>query len=193
MIFFTTDIKQKIFYIVITITNKLNYDNNKKHLHTIRANSREWMNRHGLRLLRISLGIVFFWFGFLKYFPGVSPAQDLAINTITLLTFGLLSPKVIIVGLATWEVLIGLGFITGKFLRVTLILLFSQMLGTFAPVFIFPSDVFTAIPYGPTLEGQYIIKNIVLISAGFIIGGSLMKKGAVLKSERNISQSNRVA
>ena len=193
MKFFTTDTKQKIFSIVITITNKLNYDNNKKHLHTIRANSREWMNRHGLRLLRISLGIVFFWFGFLKYFPGVSPAQDLAINTITLLTFGLLSPKVIIVGLATWEVLIGLGFITGKFLRVTLILLFSQMLGTFAPVFIFPSDVFTAIPYGPTLEGQYIIKNIVLISAGFVIGGSLMKKGAVLKSERNISQSNRVA
>lgn len=153
----------------------------------------EWMNRNGLRLLRTSLGIVFFWFGFLKYFPGVSPAQDLAINTITLLTFGLLSPKVIIVGLATWEVLIGIGFITGKFLRVTLILLFSQMLGTFAPVFMFPSDVFTAIPYGPTLEGQYIIKNIVLISAGFVIGGSLMKKGAVLKSERNISQSNRVA
>jgi len=135
-----------------------------------------WMDRYGVTLLRISMGIVFFWFGFLKLFPGLSPAQDLATRTIEVLTFGLIGPKVSIIILAIWECLIGLGFLTGKFLRATLVLLFAQMLGTITPLFFFPGEAFTAIPYAPTLEGQYIIKNIVLISAGLVIGGTLRKR-----------------
>ena len=83
---------------------------------------------------------------------------------------------VIINGLALWEVLIGIGLISGKFMRETLILLFLQMAGTFMPVFLFPEEVFTQFPYAPTLEGQYIIKNIVIISAGIVLGGRLGKK-----------------
>lgn len=135
-----------------------------------------WMNRNGLRLLRISVGIVFVWFGILKFFPGLSPAQGLAINTIKLLTFDLVSEAIIINGLALWEVLIGIGLITGKFMRETLLLLFLQMIGTFSPVFLFPDEVFTRIPYAPTLEGQYIIKNIVIISAGIVLGGALRSR-----------------
>lgn len=135
-----------------------------------------WMNRNGLRLLRISVGIVFVWFGVLKFFPGLSPAQDLAINTIKLLTFNLVSETIIINGLAFWEVLIGIGLITGKFMRETLLLLFLQMIGTFSPVLLFPEEVFTRIPYAPTLEGQYIIKNIVIISAGIALGGALRSR-----------------
>ena len=135
----------------------------------------EWMARHGYRLMRISIGIVFFWFGILKFFPGLSPAQDLAIRTITLMSFGLIPDFIIINGLAFWEVLIGVGLISGKFMRETLLLLFLQMAGTFAPVFLFPNEVFTRIPYAPTLEGQYIIKNLVLISAGIVSGGKLRK------------------
>ena len=135
-----------------------------------------WMNRNGLRLLRISVGIVFVWFGVLKFFPGLSPAQDLAINTIKLLTFNLVSETIIINGLAFWEVLIGIGLITGKFMRETLLLLFLQMIGTFSPVLLFPEEVFTRIPYAPTLEGQYIIKNIVIISAGIVLGGALRSR-----------------
>ncbi|MDY0199418.1 MAG: DUF417 family protein [Bacteroidales bacterium] len=135
----------------------------------------EWMARHGYRLMRISIGIVFFWFGILKFFPGLSPAQDLAIRTITLMSFGLIPDFIIINGLAFWEVLIGVGLISGKFMRETLLLLFLQMAGTFAPVFLFPNEVFTRIPYAPTLEGQYIIKNLVLISAGIVLGGKLRK------------------
>ena len=134
-----------------------------------------WMNRNGLSLLRISIGIVFVWFGVLKFFPGLSPAQDLAIRTITLLTFNLVPEILIINGLALWEVLIGIGLISGKFMRETLFLLFLQMIGTFSPVFLFPSEVFTEIPYAPTLEGQYIIKNIVIISAAIVLGGALRK------------------
>ena len=136
----------------------------------------DWMKKNGFFLLRVSLGIVFFWFGFLKFFPGVSPAQELAIETISIMTFGLVPDGFIINGLALWEVLIGLGLITGKFMRETLILLFLQMAGTFTPVFLFPAEVFTRFPYAPTLEGQYIIKNIVIISAAIVLGGRLAKK-----------------
>ena len=135
-----------------------------------------WMNRNGLRLLRISVGIVFVWFGVLKFFPGVSAAQDLALNTIKMLTFNLVPDVIIINGLALWEVLIGIGLISGRFMRETLLLLFLEMMGTFAPIFLFPHEVFTRIPYAPTLEGQYIIKNIIIISAAIVLGGALRKK-----------------
>jgi len=135
----------------------------------------EWMSRNGYLLLRISIGIVFVWFGFLKFFPGLSPAEELAIRTVKLLSFGLIPDFIIINGLAFWEVLIGIGLISGKFIQETLLLLFLQMIGTFAPIFLFPNEVFAHFPYAPTLEGQYIIKNLVIISAGIVLGGKLRK------------------
>jgi uncharacterized membrane protein YkgB len=142
-----------------------------------------WMSRNGYLLVRISIGIVFVWFGFLKFFPGLSPAQDLAIRTITLLSFGLIPDFIIINGLAFWELLIGIGLISGKFMRETLLLLFLQMAGTFAPIFLFPNEVFTHFPYAPTLEGQYIIKNLVLVAAGIVLGGKLSKSSVELKKQ----------
>lgn len=133
----------------------------------------EWMARHGIRLLRISVGVVFFWFGVLKFFPGMSPATQLALETIEILTFGRVPPDVAINVLAAWECAIGLGLIFKVALRATLLLLFVQMLGTISPVFFFPDQVFTRIPYAPTLEGQYIIKNVVLISAAIVIGATV--------------------
>ena len=141
----------------------------------------EWMSRNGYLLVRISIGIVFVWFGFLKFFPGLSPAQEFAIRTITLLSFGLIPDFIIINGLALWEVLIGIGLISGKFMRETLLLLFLQMAGTFAPIFLFPNEVFTHFPYAPTLEGQYIIKNLVLVAAGIVLGGKLRKDSVDFK------------
>lgn len=132
-----------------------------------------WMAAHGIVLLRISLGIIFFWFGILKFFEGLSPAESLAIRTIDILTFGLIGPEVVRFGLATWEVVIGIGLIFKLFLRETLLLMFLQMLGTLTPVFLLPDEVFTVIPYGLTLEGQYIVKNLVVISAGIVIGATV--------------------
>jgi uncharacterized membrane protein YkgB len=139
----------------------------------------DWMGRYGVKLLRISLGIVFFWFGVLKFFPGLSPAQDLAIKTMSLLTFGLIRAPLELIILATWECLIGLGLIFRLFMRATLFLLFLQMLGTITPLIFFPYEVFTRIPYAPSLEGQYIIKNLVLISAALVIGATV-RGGAVV-------------
>ena len=143
----------------------------------------DWMARYGIVLLRISTGLVFFWFGFLKFFPDLSPAEGLATSTIDLLTFGLIPANVSIIILAAWEVLIGLGLIFGKFLRTTLFLLFLQMLGTITPLFLFTGEVFTKIPYAPTLEGQYIIKNIVLISAGIVIYGTVRGEAVIADPE----------
>jgi len=138
-----------------------------------------WMARFGILLLRISLGIVFFWFGVLKFFPGLSPAQDLAARTISVLSFGYVPPNISLPVLAAWECLIGLGLISGKFTRITLLLLFLQMFGTILPLFFFPKESFLHFPYAPTLEGQYIIKNLVLVSAGLVIGATV-RGGAVI-------------
>ncbi|MFL5468150.1 MAG: DoxX family membrane protein [Gemmatimonadaceae bacterium] len=132
-----------------------------------------WMARYGVPLLRISLGVVFLWFGALKFFPGLSPAQDLAARTILRLSFGLVGPAISVPVLAAWECLIGLGLLTGIFMRATLLLLAVQMAGTLTPLVLFPSEVFLRIPYAPTLEGQYIIKNAVLISAAIVIGATV--------------------
>lgn len=132
-----------------------------------------WMARHGVPLLRVSLGIVFLWFGALKFFPGLSPAQDLAARTVDVLTFGLVGPGVAIPVLAAWECLIGLGLLANRAMRATLLLLAVQMAGTLSPVLLFPGEVFTRVPYAPTLEGQYIIKNAVLISAAIVIGATV--------------------
>jgi uncharacterized membrane protein YkgB len=132
-----------------------------------------WMARHGVRLLRISLGVVFLWFGVLKFFPGLSPATALATRTIAALTFGTVPADVAINVLAAWETLIGLGMLFGLAMRATIALLFVQMLGTITPLFLFPELAFTRAPYAPTLEGQYIIKNIVLVSAAIVVGATV--------------------
>ncbi len=133
----------------------------------------EWMAQYGPVLLRVSVGIVFLWFGFLKFFPGLSPAQELAGRTIEILSFGVVKPAVSVPMLAALETIIGLGLLFGLALRLVLFLLFFQMLGTLTPLFLFPSEVFTRVPYAPTLEGQYIIKNLVLISAALVIGATV--------------------
>jgi len=138
------------------------------------------MARHGITLLRLSVGIIFLWFGFLKFFPGLSPAEDLAARTIQVLSFGWVPPPMALTLLAVWECAVGLGLILGVYLRATLLLLWLQMAGTITPLFIFPQEVFSQLPYAPTLEGQYIIKNLVLVSAGIVVGATV--RGGRLKS-----------
>ena len=124
--------------------------------------------RAGVPVLRVGLGLVFLWFGILKFFPGLSPAQDLATRTIERVTFGLIAPDV-----ALPETLIGLGLLSGRFLRATLFLLAVQMVGAATPLLLFPSETFTRFPFAPTLEGQYIIKNVVLIGAAMVVGATV--------------------
>lgn len=143
----------------------------------------QWMARYGVVTLRVALGLVFLWFGALKFFPNLSPAQTLAVQTIDVLTFGLVPGAVSLVLLATLECAIGLGLISGRLMRPTLLLLAFQMVGAASPLLLFPGEVFTAFPYAPTLEGQYIIKNVVLVSAGLVIGATVRGGGLTANPE----------
>jgi uncharacterized membrane protein YphA (DoxX/SURF4 family) len=146
-----------------------------------------WMAKNGVLLLRISVGIVFVWFGVLKFVPGLSAADSLATRTIDILTFGMVPPAISRVVLAAWEVAIGLGLLSGKLLRVTLLLLFVQMAGTITPLVLFIDETWKIPFLVPTLEGQYIIKNLVLISAGLVIGATV--RGGGLSYKPDFSQS----
>jgi uncharacterized membrane protein YphA (DoxX/SURF4 family) len=127
----------------------------------------------GVPVLRIGLGSVFLWFGALKFFPGYSPAEDLAARTIEAITFGVVGPQISLPVLAAWETVIGIGLLSGRFLRATLFLLAVQMVGTLMPLVLFPGETFSRFPLAPTLEGQYIIKNVVLIGAAMVVGATV--------------------
>jgi len=122
-----------------------------------------------IKLMQISLGLIFFWYGILKLFDGVSPAQELATTTISILSLQMISAELSIKLLGIFEILIGFGFIFGLYVRFTLILFFIHMIGTFTPLFILTDVSFTQAPYAFTLVGQYIMKNIVFVLAGMCI------------------------
>jgi uncharacterized membrane protein YphA (DoxX/SURF4 family) len=127
----------------------------------------------GIPVLRVALGVVFLWFGLLKLIPGLSPAEGLAGKTIETLTLGVVPPSVSLPALGVVESLIGIGLLTGWFLRAVLLVLAIQMLGTLTPLVLFPDEAFVRFPFVPTLEGQYIIKNLVLIAAAMVIGATV--------------------
>ena len=148
----------------------------------------EWKARNGLDILRVSLGIIFIWFGFLKFFHGLSSAELIAGKTILKLTFGYVKPKASLPVLACWECTIGLGLITKRWLSFTLVLLYFQMMGTLLPLFFFPGETWTSSIFVPTLLGQYIIKNLVLLSSGIVIGATV--QGGTLSAKPNLGFDN---
>ena len=126
------------------------------------------MNRYGVTSLRVSVGVVFVWFGALKLFPGLSPAEHLIRESITFLPMNIFLPF-----LAVWEMAIGIGFITGKFQRLTIALMLGQMMGAMSPLVLRPDLIWKVFPFVWTLEGQYVFKDIILISAALAIGAKL--------------------
>ncbi|HSQ44251.1 MAG TPA: DoxX family protein [Ginsengibacter sp.] len=138
-------------------------------------------------ILRISVGIVYFWFGALKFFQGLSPAEQLAMQTIHKITFGLINDRLNIIMLASWECLVGVSLIIGKWIKPALMLLFLHMVCTFSPFIFFPAQVFHIAPYDLSLTGQYIVKNIIIISAGLVLWKVETQKAAVANYTSNSS------
>ena len=102
-------------------------------------------NKLKLRVLSVSIGIIFFYFGFLKLFPNASPAEALGINTVSILCFEILSTKACIISLALLELAIGLSLITGKYLKWGVIIGIVHLIMTFTPLVLFPEQVFAGI------------------------------------------------
>jgi uncharacterized membrane protein YphA (DoxX/SURF4 family) len=125
-------------------------------------------------MLRVSVGVLYVWFGVLKFVPSLSPAQDIATQVMGVISFGLVPPGVSQPALALMEVLIGTGLITGKLLRLSLAVFFAHMAGVFATLVIVPGEVWRY-PFVPSMEGQYIIKNLVLVAACLSVAAAALR------------------
>lgn len=134
----------------------------------------KWMRVWSTPAIRISFGIIFIWFGILKPF-GISSAEGLLKATVIWLPFG--TPEFWLMVIGWWEVAIGVTFLFPQTTKVAIALLFLQMFGTFMPLVLLPEVTFqNGNIFTPSLEGQYIIKNVMIISAALVLGGNYYRK-----------------
>jgi len=145
----------------------------------VTARLTDWLTRYSILVLRVSLGVVILGFGALKFIPGASPAEDLVMRTVEKLTFGIVSGQAAVLVTAVTEVLIGLTLITGILLRMGLLVVAGWTIGIMSPVVLFFSDMFPS--GGPTLEAQYVLKDIVLGAAALVVAARAL--GARMTTE----------
>ncbi|MEX1091967.1 MAG: DoxX family membrane protein [Acidimicrobiia bacterium] len=127
-----------------------------------------FLGRYSLTLLRISLAVVFVWFGALKVF-GVTPVTDLVTEVVYWV-----DPSWFVPVLGAFEVLVGLGLLSGIGMRLVLLLLVAQLVGTFLVLVVRPDLAFqNGNPLLLTTEGEFVVKNLVLISAGLTVGSQV--------------------
>ena len=136
-----------------------------------------WLTAHSITVLRVSLGLVFLGFGVLKFIPGASPAEALVIRTVDALTLGVISGTPAVVLTAVLETFIGLTLLTGFGLRAGLVAMAASMVGILSPLVLFFGDLF---PGFPTIEGQYVLKDIVLVAAGAVVAAQALGARYVL-------------
>jgi uncharacterized membrane protein YphA (DoxX/SURF4 family) len=156
----------------------------------IEAACQRWLIAYSITILRVSVGAVFLAFGVLKFFPGVSPAQNLVEKTTDILTLGLVPGAVALVLVATLECIIGLLLVSGRAMRAAVYLLAIQLIGILSPLVLLPGRMFHG-PHGaPTLEGQYVLKDIIIVGAALVLastigGGRLTSKPTRMPAERD--------
>jgi len=127
-----------------------------------------FMAAWGIRLLRICLGLVFIWFGALKV-SGHSPVVALVAAAVPWFP-----PETFVPFLGVWEILVGVGLLFRVALRLTLLLFWLQMAGTFLVLVLRPDIAFQhGNPLLLTTEGEFVIKNLVLIAAGLVVGSTV--------------------
>lgn len=129
--------------------------------------------RWSIPALRVALGVVFVAFGVLKFIPGVSPVEPLVQATWGVLTFGLVGGQLAMVLTAVIETVAGVALISDVFARFGLVMLAVAFVGIFSPIVFFTSELVTAA--GPTLLGQYIAKNVVLVAAALVVASRVLR------------------
>jgi len=155
-----------------------------------------WLVAYSVVALRVSLGAVFLVFGALKLFPGVSPAASLVEATTHILFLGLVPGPVALVGVGLLECVIGLLLLSGKAPRSAIYLLASQLLGILSPVVLLAPRLFSGPNNAPTLEGQYVLKDVILVGAALVLAATLrgghLTSGANPPEEQTIDAGQRV-
>ena len=134
-----------------------------------------FMARYGQHALRWALAVIFIWFGILKPL-GMSPAAPLVLQTVDWMP--IFAPETWLSIIGWWEVIIGVAFLFRPALRLAIGLLALQMVGTFMPLVMLPSVTFQEgrMPYGLTMEGQYIVKNLLIIASALVVGGTVNRR-----------------
>lgn len=148
-------------------------------LSQIEARAAAWLADHSVDALRISLGLIFLGFGVLKFVPGLSPAEPLAAQTLDVLTFGLVPERIGLVMVAGLESTIGLLLLSGRWMRLALGLLAVELIGILSPIVLLPGEMFRGL-LAPTLAGQYVIKDVVVVAAGLVVGARTLGARMVL-------------
>ena len=143
-------------------------------LEKVDQNIAKQMKTWSVPAVRISFAIIFLWFGILKPL-GLSSAIPIVKSTVSWIPF--FEPNVWVAIIGWWEVAIGVLFLFKKTTRIAIALLFLQMFGTFMPLLFLPEVVYqNNNVFLPTMEGQYIIKNLMIISAALVVGGKFYVK-----------------
>ena len=141
------------------------------------------MDKYCQPLMRVSLALIFIWFGLLKPL-GMSPEEELIKRTVYFFP-----PELVLNVLGCWEVAIGIGLLYKPLLRLSLFLLLVELPGTFLPLVVLPDICFNSIPFGLSLEGQYIIKNLFLIGAAFVIGSKVSENSIILSPQKGTEEA----
>lgn len=137
------------------------------------------VHRNRVTFLQAALGVVFLWFGFLKLI-GRSPVEDLVLATVPLV-----EGAWFIIFLGVWEMVIGALVLWGRLVRTMLVLFTFQMAGTFLVLVVHPGLAFQSFnPLLLTVEGEFVVKNLVLLGAGFSVAGHLLGGGGADLAER---------
>lgn len=152
-----------------------------------------WLVSNSIVILRVCMGLVFLGFGILKFFPGISPIEDLATRTTAILTLGLLSGHSAMDFVAGLECIIGVCFLSGRFLRVGVWLMAAQMIGAMSPLVLFPGELFPGSLHTPSLAAQYILKDIILVAAGMVIASTWTGARIVAEPTRMLTSLRRRA
>lgn len=145
-----------------------------------------WLVDHAVAILRVSIGAVFLAFGVLKFFPDVSPAQDLAETTFGKLSFGLIPGGVAIVGIAALECFIGICLLLNRWMRLAMWLLVFELVGVLSPIALLPARLFAGPGHAPTLEGQYVIKDVILVAAAMVVAAGTFRKGRMIREDPHL-------
>ncbi|MGW9245048.1 DUF417 domain-containing protein [Streptomyces badius] len=146
----------------------------------------ELVDTHALTLLRATVGLVFVGFGVLKLFPSASPAEQLAVDAATKMTLGLVPETVLLLSLAALETAIGIGLIAGRrLLRPALVAFFLHMGGVFSTLFLLPDAMWQPHSPAPTMEGQYVVKNVVLVAVCLVVAAHEWSHGDGRRSRRS--------
>lgn len=147
-----------------------------KHFQALDKHFISEMHHWAIPTLRITLGIVFVWFGVLKL-AQVSPAASIMAATYWFFPLDIFMPV-----LGVWECLIGIGLLAKHGLRFALALLWLQMFGILIALFLYPPMFFIGNIFILTFEGEFVIKNVVLIAASLVVGGYEVQK---IRSRKN--------